>query len=122
MSGWSFTASGLADASEVVLRLASELRAVLGHEAAGTADISTSATAKGWQVAASGDTEDPNVHQALADDLGKVISAPDAETGHSSFTSAHVNLSNFHTPAPLADDAASALSGPATPGRRAAAK
>lgn len=121
MSGWSFTASGAASVAEDVLRITNELRTVLGHEEAGTEHITTSGTAGGWAAEASGDSDDPNVHKALAAELGRVISDPAAETGHSTFTSAHVQLANFHDPAPLAEDGASALSGPATPGRRSSA-
>lgn len=122
MSGWVFTASGAASAAEDVLRITNELRSVLASDRAGTADIVTSGTAGGWAASSHGDSDDPGVHRALANDLGQVISDPAAETGHSSFTSAHVQLVNFHTPASLAEDAGSALSGPATPARRAAAK
>lgn len=115
MAGWSFTASGLAKGADVIRRIGDEVAEVLAVPETGTEGHTVSGTAGGWGVEANGATDDAQVHHWLAERLKSIISSADAQTGHSTFTSPYVQLTNFHAPAPPAGAAPPAAGPAATP-------
>jgi hypothetical protein len=112
LAGWSFVASGRAVESAVRDGIKDALNDVLEDAGHGLEDSSFKTTDQGWAVAANGDAEAPETHRRLLARLKAVLDRPEAETGSSSYSSAHVTASNFHDPAPQT---------PATPAPPAAA-
>lgn len=60
----------------------------------------------GWTISASGNAEDPGAHASLFERLRSLLSDELFGTGSSTFSSAHVSETNFHT-APAGEAAGS---------------
>lgn len=111
MAGWSTTVSGGSADPQVHEGIRARLEQLWAHEVHGTLAHGFRATDTGWEAHASGDAETPGQHQALADGVRAATADPAALTGHSSFSSPYVQLSNFHQVPPAGSDAAAQTPG-----------